>query len=1255
MLRISDFCRSPLSSPLPKIRRRRRRNNESQSSYSLDFSDAEEDEEEVFVPVTVQVLPSSSSSSPGRYQHESSIVRVPLEVLKGLSLRDGDYAFIEEEEIDTDVVVIKTRRRRRQSRRKNVIVRLELMDEEEEENEIITKKQKSCNNNCTSTICVVVPSIVLTNLGLPPQAYWNNNCNEKDDNNYTKTSFRLRAIYDGDDEVDDDDTVRSSTSIGQEYFTNRKRIATHVLLRPLGRSVRWPCFSLSRHQKTTSLSPNSTNHEKSTKQIDDNEDDDTNDDKNIADSITSDKDNSNKKNLKNEKQHSHNDDHNKNGKNSYSEDGNDNDDDNDTWIFPSRSGILLQESMLFEVRYHDNENDDNNSDTGDDNDNEKKKNKKKIKVCYYEVLKIRSKEEDDVNIVSQKIGDKDKDDEIIDTNDEYTDSNDENEDEDEDEDDVFYVTSSCTQFGFDSESISSLPFVRRLPPPPPSSSSSSLTIKNLSSSSSQCSSNDNSATKTDTQNCQQQQIQLDQTKGEIPVTPRRLFTVPKSPDNDNDANIVDNSVTDGYYDDDVPHPNWKVVAQALIHAPHTSSASAGSSNNHPSSSPSIATSTQILHVIGTDRDHHLRTCVETAAHRIGMRCISIRGLAAFGYEYRRSNDDDNINTTPQVTVGSTMIEQQIAGIDCSLEYVRRNRMEPCVLHFYDIDDELNSCVAVGDDVLRCQIEDRFWTKWMEILTPTPPSTKESGAELQSSRSSEERRYFDREDHRSLDYRYTPRIIIVISTTKPLKKGPWLERLIFPSISLSSPDDRYIQYLWNQEHHLDDDSVNVKDDENLTASSSTANATRQINKEIMTLLRGRPAEEIVQLRQKMLAVVDNGGSSRGGSIDGGGDSTAKQDDIDDGISQVRDTQAHHHLKELCQELDTSRRKSSSAISNISNVSWADVGGLDHVRAEIMDAIELPLKYPQLFPQNAGRSGILLFGPPGVGKTLVAKAVATECGLPFMSVKGPELLGSYVGESEANIRNVFETARRAASTNLPIAASVLFFDEMDSLAPRRDGGGMNNGGGVMERVVASLLAELDGTNNNNNNSSGDKQKPQGRVFVLGATNRPDLLDPSLLRPGRLDRLVYLGIPTDHKERTRILASQLRKMKLEYDDDVDDDDDDDDGTSSAEKMASLIVEKLPPRLSGADMSKLSSGAMLHSLRRLCRRAEQEREQQQSSSSSGKIITVDEILKNWDEKKCTPVITYEDLLEASKDILPSVSEEEMERYERLRIEHGT
>ena len=776
-----------------------------------------------------------------------------------------------------------------------------------------------------------------------------------------------------------------------------------------------------------------------------------------------------------------------------------------------------------------------------------------------------------------------------------------------------------------------------------------------SSSSSQCSNKNNSEAKTDTQNCQQQQQQqqnqLNQTKGELPVTPRRLFSLPQVSDNndDDDINVGDSSVTNDDDDDDdnVPHPNWKRVAEALIHAPHTASASTESSSNHSSSSPSITTATQILHVIGTDRDHHLRTCVETAAHRIGMRCISIRGLAAFGYEYRRSNDDGTNTINPKVTVGSTMIEQQLAGIDCALEYVRQHRMEPCVLHFYDVDDELNSCVAVGDDALRCQIEDRFWTKWIDILTPTPPSTKESGMELQRNHQPSEQR-FD-EDNRSLDYRYTPRILIVISTTKPLKKGPWLERLIFPSISLSSPDNRYIQYLWNREYQRDDDIVNAKDDKNFAASSITANATMQINKEMMTLLRGRPAEEIVQLRQKMLAVLGN----RRGSGDGGGDSTIKQDDIDDDESQVQDTQAHHQLEELCHELDASRRKSSSDVSNISNVSWEDVGGLDHVRAEIMDAIELPLKYPQLFPPNGGRSGILLFGPPGVGKTLVAKAVATECGLPFMSVKGPELLGSYVGESESNIRNVFESARRAASTNLPIAASILFFDEMDSLAPRRDGGGMNNGGGVMERVVASLLAELDGTNNNN--SSGDKQKPQGRVFVLGATNRPDLLDPSLLRPGRLDRLVYLGIPTDHKERTRILASQLRKMKIEYDDD-NGNGNGDDNTSAAEKMASLIVKKLPPRLSGADMSKLSSNAMLHALRRLCHQAEQERQQQQEQQqSSGIIITVDEILKNWDEKKCTPVITYEDLVEASKNISPSVSEEEMERYKRLRIEHST
>lgn len=128
------------------------------------------------------------------------------------------------------------------------------------------------------------------------------------------------------------------------------------------------------------------------------------------------------------------------------------------------------------------------------------------------------------------------------------------------------------------------------------------------------------------------------------------------------------------------------------------------------------------------------------------------------------------------------------------------------------------------------------------------------------------------------------------------------------------------------------------------------------------------------------------------------------------------------------------------------------------------------------------GVLLYGPPGTGKTLIAKAVATSCALNFFSVKGPELLNMYIGESEANVRRVFQRARDARPC-------VIFFDELDSVAPKR--GNHGDSGGVMDRIVSQLLAELDGL-------SGGKTGAD--VFVIGATNRPDLLDPALLRPGR-----------------------------------------------------------------------------------------------------------------------------------------------------------
>lgn len=169
--------------------------------------------------------------------------------------------------------------------------------------------------------------------------------------------------------------------------------------------------------------------------------------------------------------------------------------------------------------------------------------------------------------------------------------------------------------------------------------------------------------------------------------------------------------------------------------------------------------------------------------------------------------------------------------------------------------------------------------------------------------------------------------------------------------------------------------------------------------------------------------------------------------------------------------------------IPNVTWDDVGGLASVKNDILDTIQLPLEHPELFADGLKkRSGILLYGPPGTGKTLLAKAVATSCSLNFFSVKGPELLNMYIGESEANVRRVFQRARDAKPC-------VIFFDELDSVAPKR--GNQGDSGGVMDRIVSQLLAELDGMAGSSEGSD---------VFVIGATNRPDLLDAALLRPGR-----------------------------------------------------------------------------------------------------------------------------------------------------------
>lgn len=212
------------------------------------------------------------------------------------------------------------------------------------------------------------------------------------------------------------------------------------------------------------------------------------------------------------------------------------------------------------------------------------------------------------------------------------------------------------------------------------------------------------------------------------------------------------------------------------------------------------------------------------------------------------------------------------------------------------------------------------------------------------------------------------------------------------------------------------------------------------------------------------------------------------------------------------VDLARKNFADSVGapKIPNVQWSDVGGLSHVKDAVVETIQLPLSRPELFAKGLKkRSGILFYGPPGTGKTLLAKAIATEFSLNFFSVKGPELLNMYIGESEANVRRVFQRARDARPC-------VVFFDELDSVAPKR--GNQGDSGGVMDRIVSQLLAELDGMS--------DGEEGGGGVFVIGATNRPDLLDQALLRPGRFDKMLYLGISDTHDKQATILQALTRK---------------------------------------------------------------------------------------------------------------------------------
>jgi len=292
-----------------------------------------------------------------------------------------------------------------------------------------------------------------------------------------------------------------------------------------------------------------------------------------------------------------------------------------------------------------------------------------------------------------------------------------------------------------------------------------------------------------------------------------------------------------------------------------------------------------------------------------------------------------------------------------------------------------------------------------------------------------------------------------------------------------------------------------------------------------------------------------------------------------------------------------------VVEVPNVSWADIGGLIDVKNELRELVQYPIEHPEKF-EKFGMSpsrGVLFYGPPGCGKTLLAKAVANECQANFISVKGPELLTMWFGESEANVRETFEKARAAAPC-------VLFFDELDSIAQQR-GGSSGDGGGAADRVMNQLLTEMDGVGARKN------------VFIIGATNRPDIIDPALMRPGRLDQLIYIPMP-DYESRLSILKAVLRKTPVNKDVDL--------------NYLAAQTEKF----TGADLTEICQRATKLAIRESIMR-DMEREQIRKEAEADGIAT-----EEVEEEDPVPELMPRHFEEAVRNARRSVSDRDLAQY---------
>ncbi|CAG9328776.1 unnamed protein product [Blepharisma stoltei] len=292
-----------------------------------------------------------------------------------------------------------------------------------------------------------------------------------------------------------------------------------------------------------------------------------------------------------------------------------------------------------------------------------------------------------------------------------------------------------------------------------------------------------------------------------------------------------------------------------------------------------------------------------------------------------------------------------------------------------------------------------------------------------------------------------------------------------------------------------------------------------------------------------------------------------------------------------------------VVEVPNVTWNDIGGLDEVKRDLQEMILYPIDHPDKFEKFGMKpgKGVLFYGPPGCGKTLMAKAIANECSANFISIKGPELLTMWFGESEANVRDVFDKARSAAPC-------VLFFDELDSIGSAR-GSSQGDAGGAGDRVMNQLLTEMDGVGTKKN------------LFIIGATNRPEILDEALLRPGRLDQLIYIPLP-DKPSRISVLQSLVRKSPV------------------AKNVYLDFIADLTEGFSGADLAELVQRAAKSAVREAIEADAQRKALQVEQGDENMEITDDPV----------PEITRRHFEEALSTARRSVTNVDLNKYDQFR-----